>query len=65
VRALESGFRVPGQARDVARVRCAAGDAYVVTRNNDGPLLFRATRARSSLAVRPEAGPAGAGRTAR
>jgi hypothetical protein len=65
VRALESGFRVPGQARDVARVRGAAGDAYIVTRNNDAPLLFRATRARSSLAVRPEAGPAGAGRTAR
>ena len=35
VRATESGFFVPGQSRDIARVRTAAGDAYLVARNND------------------------------
>ncbi|MEO6526931.1 MAG: VCBS repeat-containing protein [Gemmatimonadaceae bacterium] len=45
VRAPESGFRVPGQARDIQRVRTATGDLYVVARNNDTPLLFRARRA--------------------
>jgi hypothetical protein len=43
VRTTESGFFVPGQSRDIARVRTARGDLYVVTRNNDRPLLFRAT----------------------
>ncbi len=42
VRAAESGFRVSGETRDIRRVRTAAGDAYVVARNNDRPLLFRA-----------------------
>jgi hypothetical protein len=36
-----SGFRVPGQARDLQRLRTRDGDLYVVTRNNDKPLLFR------------------------
>jgi hypothetical protein len=40
VRATESGFFVPGQARDIQRVRTRGGDAYVVARNNDRPLVF-------------------------
>jgi len=44
-RATESGFFVPGQARDIQRVRTRQGDLYVVTRNNDRPLVFRATPA--------------------
>ena len=43
VRAPESGFFVPGQARDIQRLRGAAGDLFIVARNNDRPLLFRAT----------------------
>ena len=51
VRAPESGFFVPGQSRDIARVRTARGDLYVVTRNNDRPLIFRAGwSSRQSLA---------------
>ena len=42
MRATASGFFVPGQARDIARVRTAHGDLYVVARNNDRPLIFRA-----------------------
>ncbi len=38
----QSGFFVPGQARDVKRVRTRTGDLYVVARNNDRPLVFRA-----------------------
>jgi len=41
VRELESGFFVPGQARDIQRVRTRAGSIYVVSRNNDRPLVFR------------------------
>jgi hypothetical protein len=37
----QSGFLVPGQARDIARVRTRRGPLYVVTRNNDRPLVFR------------------------
>jgi enediyne biosynthesis protein E4 len=43
VRTVESGFFVPGQARDIERVRTPNGDRYVVTRNNDRPLIFRTT----------------------
>ena len=39
----ESGFFVPGQARDIQRVRTRRGDLYVVTRNNDKALVFRAS----------------------
>ena len=46
VRALESGFVVPGQARDIQRVRTRNGFVYVVARNNDRPLVFRAARNR-------------------
>ncbi len=51
VRTTESGFLVPGQARDIARVRTRRGDLYVVTRNNDRPLVFRSTPPRRSLAA--------------
>ena len=51
VRAARSGFFVPGQARDIARVRTRRGDLLVVARNNDRPLLFRATAGRRWLAV--------------
>ena len=46
VRMQQSGFFVPGQARDIKRVRTRTGDLYVVARNNDRPLVFRATRGR-------------------
>jgi hypothetical protein len=46
----ESGFLVPGQARDIQRIGTRQGDLYVVTRNNDRPLIFRATPARRALA---------------
>ncbi len=45
MRSPESGFRVPGQSRDIQRVRSAAGELVVVARNNDVPLVFRAARA--------------------
>jgi hypothetical protein len=43
VPALQSGFVVPGQARDIQRVQTRQGELYVVTRNNDRPLVFRTT----------------------
>jgi enediyne biosynthesis protein E4 len=45
VRTLDSGFFVPGQTRDIERVHTASGDRYIVARNNDHPLVFRALRA--------------------
>jgi hypothetical protein len=39
----ESGFHVPGQTRDVRRLRTRAGELYVAVRNNDRPLFFRPT----------------------
>ena len=39
-----SGFVVPGQTRDIQRVRTARGDLVVVARNNDAPLVFKAGR---------------------
>ncbi len=50
VPAAESGFRVPGQARDIQRLRTRRGDVYVVTRNNDRLLVFRAAPVRRSVA---------------
>src|SRR2546423_13408740 len=41
VREAESGFFVPGQARDIQRLRTRRGDLYVVARNNAAPLFFR------------------------
>jgi enediyne biosynthesis protein E4 len=47
VRASQSGFVVPGEARDIQRVRTRQGDLYIVSRNNDRPLVFRSTRPRN------------------
>ncbi len=47
-----SGFFVPGQARDIQRLRTRTGDLYVVARNNDRPLFFRSTPARPQVAAR-------------
>ncbi len=47
VRASQSGFVVPGQARDIQRVRTRQGDLFVVSRNNDRLLVFRSTRPRN------------------
>lgn len=47
----ESGFFVPGQVRDIQRLRTGQGDLYVVTRNNDRPLIFRSA-AKRALAFR-------------
>jgi enediyne biosynthesis protein E4 len=46
VRVQQSGFFVPGQARDIKRLRTRNGYLYVVARNNDRPLVFRATGGR-------------------
>jgi hypothetical protein len=43
-RPAESGFRVPGQTRDLQRVRTARGERFVVARNNAAPLVFTVTR---------------------
>ncbi len=40
----ESGFLVPGQARDIQRISTRQGELYVVTRNDNRALVFRATR---------------------
>ena len=37
----QSGFNVPGEARDIQRLRSIHGSLYVVARNNDRPLFFR------------------------
>jgi hypothetical protein len=63
--ARESGFRVPGQARDIQRVRTRDGALYVVTRNNDRPLIFRAARPTAELAVGRARGGENAGSGAR
>jgi hypothetical protein len=42
VRPAESGFVVPGQAREIRTIATSRGELYVVTRNNDRPLVFRA-----------------------
>ncbi|HXF96065.1 MAG TPA: VCBS repeat-containing protein, partial [Gemmatimonadales bacterium] len=46
-----SGFLVPGEARDIQRVRTAAGDRFVVARNDDRPLVFQQAAARPVLAA--------------
>ncbi|HVE77837.1 MAG TPA: VCBS repeat-containing protein, partial [Gemmatimonadaceae bacterium] len=54
VRTVESGFLVPGQARDIRRLRTRRGAVYVVARNNDRPLVFRSTPTTDrTLALRP------------
>ena len=52
VEAAQSGFLVPGQARDIRRFHTRHGELVVVTRNNDRPLLFRATPPPRPLATR-------------
>jgi hypothetical protein len=49
--APESGFRVPGQSRDIQGLRTAAGTMYIVSRNGDAPLLFRTSAKGDRLAV--------------
>ena len=44
LRTLESGFLVPGQSRDIQRLRAPQGRRYVVARNNDRPLVFQRSR---------------------
>jgi hypothetical protein len=44
VEGAESGFVVPGQARDIQRVRTPQGVRYVVTRNDDRALVFEPDR---------------------
>jgi hypothetical protein len=41
LRTVQSGFLVPGQSRDIQRLRTPLGRRYVVARNNDRPLVFR------------------------
>ena len=41
VPAARSGFFVPGQSRDIQRMRTPGGTVYVVARNADRPLVFR------------------------
>jgi hypothetical protein len=43
IRAAESGFFVPGQGRDIRRMRTPHGLRYVVARNNERPLVFGPT----------------------
>jgi hypothetical protein len=51
VRTSQSGFFVPGQTRDIQRIGTRKGDLYIVTRNDDRPLVFRpATVGRVSTA---------------
>jgi hypothetical protein len=45
VEGVESGFVVPGQARDIQRVRTRQGIRYIVARNDDRALIFEAARA--------------------
>ena len=37
----QSGFVVPGESRDIQRLRTRRGDLYIVARNDDRPLFFR------------------------
>ncbi|HEU4994977.1 MAG TPA: VCBS repeat-containing protein [Gemmatimonadaceae bacterium] len=41
LRALDTGFFVPGQTRDIQRVRTALGNLILVARNDDTVLAFR------------------------
>ena len=44
VRPADSGFRVPGQTRAIARVKGRAASRIVVARNNAAPLVFSVGR---------------------
>jgi hypothetical protein len=43
VRTEASGFVVPGQTRDIQRLRTRDGDRFLVARNDERPLVFRRT----------------------
>jgi hypothetical protein len=49
VPAVKSGFVVPGQSRDIQRLRTRAGTAFLVARNNDRPLVFRENASNTSV----------------
>ena len=49
-RAGGSGFLVEGEARDIQRLRTHRGTLYVVTRNNDRPVVFSAGGKRHTVA---------------
>jgi len=51
--AAQSGFFVPGQARDIRQIRTREGALYVVVRNNDRPLFFRVNQAGANVATAP------------
>ena len=53
LRAAASGFVVAGASRDIQRLRTRSGDLYIVARNNDRPLFFRAAPQRARRARRP------------
>ena len=50
--ATKSGFRVPGQTRDIQRVRTRNGTLIIAARNNDRPLVFREARRDGGVAGR-------------
>ncbi len=50
-----SGFDVPGQVRDIARLRTRGGSRIVVARNNDRPLVFRPARSQVAQSTPPSA----------
>jgi enediyne biosynthesis protein E4 len=56
VRPPESGFVVPGQARDIRSVRTAAGERFVVVRNNERPLLFDRAQLRGGMVAAAKKG---------
>ena len=59
VRAPESGWFVPGQTRDIARVGTPRGERIVVARNNDRPLVFRVNAPPRSRVAARDAGSRG------
>lgn len=48
---VASGFVVPGQTRDIQRLRTADGELILVARNNDRPMAFRATTSQPRVAA--------------
>jgi enediyne biosynthesis protein E4 len=53
MRASASGFRVPGEVRDIQRLRTRQGELLMIVRNNDTPMFFRARASTSSNSSRP------------
>ena len=44
LRPAQSGFRVPGQTRDLQRIRSRSGDRVIAARNNATPFVFSVIR---------------------